>query len=446
MANIALVVLDTLRKDAFDEHFDWLPGVRFENAWSTSGWTVPVHASLFDGRYPSEAGVYAKAKMLDCEKAVLAERLSNAGFTTRGFSANANIADVFQFTRGFDEFFHSWRGRRQKPNVVDWGEFVSETRDEGPIRFVRAIKQCLRRDVNTIESLKLGVRMKAREMGFESLAGTDDGAKRALELVETTSFGDDEFLFLNLMEAHGPYNPPREYQTVSVETNPSFRHTVGDGPDEDHDDIVQAYDECVQYLSDVYADIFAAIRRDFDYVITVSDHGEVFGRDGVWGHNHGLYPELTHVPLVVYTGEDRTETRDVTVSLVDVYRTVLGIAGLTDEDARGRDLLAERESRRYLTERHGLRSGRASRLIENGYDEKTVERFDRDVYGAVEENGGYGWDVDGSLATCNGADRDAIGTTIAEIREELNKANVTVEESFDVPDDVQNRLAELGYI
>lgn len=55
--NIALIVLDTLRKDSFDEHFDWLPGRRFENAWAPSHWTVPVHASLFTGHYPSEVGV-----------------------------------------------------------------------------------------------------------------------------------------------------------------------------------------------------------------------------------------------------------------------------------------------------------------------------------------------------------------------------------------------------
>jgi len=47
--SIALVVLDTLRKDSFDEHFDWLEGVRYDNAWSTSHWTHPAHGSLFTG-------------------------------------------------------------------------------------------------------------------------------------------------------------------------------------------------------------------------------------------------------------------------------------------------------------------------------------------------------------------------------------------------------------
>jgi arylsulfatase A-like enzyme len=65
--NVAIVVLDTLRKDAFDREFDWLPGRRFSAAYSTGSWTVPAHASLFAGKYPSELGVHSKNRFLDCE-------------------------------------------------------------------------------------------------------------------------------------------------------------------------------------------------------------------------------------------------------------------------------------------------------------------------------------------------------------------------------------------
>jgi hypothetical protein len=73
MNSIAPVLFDSLRKDAFDGHFDWLPGTVFENAWSTSGWTVPAHGTLFTGLYPSESGVYPKAEILNTEKKVLAD-------------------------------------------------------------------------------------------------------------------------------------------------------------------------------------------------------------------------------------------------------------------------------------------------------------------------------------------------------------------------------------
>jgi arylsulfatase A-like enzyme len=102
MSKIALVVLDTLRKDAFDNHFDWLPGARFDRAWSTSHATVPSHASLFTGLYPSETGVYGTGEMFDFPSQSLAELLSESGIQSDGFSCNPFISDTFGFTRGFE--------------------------------------------------------------------------------------------------------------------------------------------------------------------------------------------------------------------------------------------------------------------------------------------------------------------------------------------------------
>jgi hypothetical protein len=74
-------------------------------------------------------------------------------------------------------------------------------------------------ETDTLKSLRLGLKLKVRDLGIETIAGEDDGAKKALRLVEQTDFEDDEFLFMNLMEAHGPYKPPSDYDT----TNPASR-------------------------------------------------------------------------------------------------------------------------------------------------------------------------------------------------------------------------------
>ena len=109
--NVALVVLDTLRFDAFHEQFDWLPGIRFTNAWATSHWTVPVHASLFAGKYPSELGVHVDNQALDCPEPVIAEQLSETDYTTRAFASNIILARPFGFDRGFDEYAGTWKFR-----------------------------------------------------------------------------------------------------------------------------------------------------------------------------------------------------------------------------------------------------------------------------------------------------------------------------------------------
>ena len=83
--NVAVVVLDTMRKETFDGNFSWLRsrGVPFDNAWSTSHWTIPAHASLFTGLYASEAGTHAKNRTLLSTEHNLSGHLSEAGYISR---------------------------------------------------------------------------------------------------------------------------------------------------------------------------------------------------------------------------------------------------------------------------------------------------------------------------------------------------------------------------
>ncbi|QGA84165.1 Arylsulfatase A [Halomicrobium sp. LC1Hm] len=442
--NIAIIVLDTLRKDAFDEHFDWLPGTRFDNAWSPGAWTTPVHASLFGGAYPGELGVYAKTETLDCDRATLAELLSEAGYTTRGFSANANISSAFNFDRGFSEFGHSWRGTKYKDHIFDWGNFVSKTQDQGPSRYFEAVYRCLTEDVDTLASLGYGARMKARDLGIEWISGTDDGAGLALERVRNTDFGDDEFLFMNLMEAHGPYTPPEEYQTTGYTESPSIGDTIGEGPVETEATIRQAYNDSVRYLSDIYSDIFTELRRDFDYIFTLGDHGELFGKDGAWAHNHGIYPELVNVPLSVYTGEDGVSRRDDLASLLDVHQTVLDAAGI-DAPSRGVNLFEPLPERDLVVERYGLRTNRIEQMSASDYDQETIDRYDTHLFGVVVPERYYGYET---LDGFKERELSPAGVDLCDRLDAARDALPTASVSFDegsVPADVQDRLEELGY-
>jgi len=445
MTSIALIVLDALRKDSFDEQFEWLPGIRFENAWSTSGWTVPAHGSLFGGGYPSETGVYAKTQSLSCSEPVLAEQLSETGYTTRGFSANANISDAFDFTRGFDEFHHSWRGQRRDKDVVDWGNFITRTEGDGPIRYLKALYRCFQPETASLKSVRLGLQMKARDLGIEAIAGADDGASKVLDLIKQMEFGDKEFFFANLMEAHTPYSPPEAYRTVDVDENPSFGDTIGEGPDEEPEAIRQAYDDCVRYLSDIYQDIFVELSQNFDYVITMADHGEMFGQDGIWEHNRSVYPELARVPLCIWRGDDEFVTRDQPVSIVDVTKTVLTLAGEGDSPQRGGHLLEDFEPRGHLVERHGLRASRIDNLRQEGYSEADIEHYDEDKYGYVFPDGAYGWETDDGIKTTDEVSTETVEREIAGTLETIDHANVELEDPTDIEGDVQDRLEYLGY-
>jgi len=200
MTNVAVVVLDTLRYDAFAEAFDWLEGARFTRAYSTAHWTIPAHASLFTGQYASEVGVHGRSPSLDCPHRTLAEAFADAGYRTRCLTANTQQTQYEGWDRGFDEFAGPANLRRVDDGLFDWGRHI-ETTERGPKRYVAGVWNCLADDCDTLRSLKHGYDL------FSDPKWTG-GATDVRDRLRATDFGDDEFLFVNLMDAHTPYRPP----------------------------------------------------------------------------------------------------------------------------------------------------------------------------------------------------------------------------------------------
>lgn len=450
------MVLDTLRKDFFDEHFDWLPGVRYENAYSPSHWTVPVHASMFTGLYPSEIGVYANSEKLDCPETVLAEILSENGYTTRAFSANGNISDYFEFDRGFDEFRVNWRAEgwkeelefKKETDVFDWKSFNSETDHTYPLRPLVGTFKSVFGDYDTIPSLKHGFNRKMRGPGSPKLSEdpTDYGSKEALDYVRKTDFGGDAFLFLNIMDAHNPYQPPEEYRTVEPVRIHGLKATVR-GPEEDPDRVRQAYKDSVRYLSEMYEKIFQEIVDDFDYVITLSDHGELLGEHDSWEHLCGIYPELTHVPLSIYSDSRRDGETDEMVNLLDIHATVLGAAGVPTSDlnhrSKGENILGDFDSRDTVSEFHGL-----SRLHLQSLDDEWLEKvsyIDVELNGIASPPTYYGYETFEGFEENEEASVDEPRKRLEELVEEMDQREMEQEEYDDMSDEVMDRLEDLGY-
>jgi len=438
MTNIAVVVLDTLRKDAFDRQFDWLPGRRFERAYSTANWTVPAHASLFTGRYASEVGVHAKNMRCDCSTPVLAEQLQSAGYTTSAFSANTNITGHFDFDRGFSSFDSPKQyDFLNDTEIFDWREYSRETTATGIEKYLRGVYECATSDAATVSSLIAGIRaVRATGTGVEY-----GGLLEAHDAIREMEFGDREFLFVNVMETHEPYRVPSEYRTVG---EPPLTRSVGDLNVEpvDAEQTKQAYEDCVTYLSDMYAELFELLQRDFEYVVTLSDHGELLGEHGAWSHEHGVYPELIHVPLCI-SGPGMEGTSTETVSLIDVYETVFDMAGIVDESyGRGQSLLGEVNGGERLAEYLGLTSW-SERRIQEHWDEQRVAQYERELRGYAASKEYYGYEtVDGFVETGDGeitGPRDRL----RQLEESLDVREVRTEN--EVPDEIKDQLEHLGY-
>ena len=278
-SSIALVVLDSVRKDVFDKYFDWLPGIRFENAYSTGNYSIPAHGSLFGGRYPSELGVHAKSQVLDCPESVLAERLRDSGYRTRAYSANALIGPEFGFDRGFDEFNLRWNLSDSIPEFFPWREELTGD-NTSILDYPRAVMNCvLDSNSNSLQSIK---------RAFDIYSYNDEGASEALKFLDTIDFGDSEFLFLNLMEAHWPYWGEAEFLTYNDNPVDANSETIPGG------DINlfahrEGYNEWVAYLSKMYKQILDRLLNDFEYIVTIADHGDLFGEHGAKAHYYGLF-------------------------------------------------------------------------------------------------------------------------------------------------------------
>ncbi|WP_435073281.1 sulfatase-like hydrolase/transferase [Halorubrum sp. HHNYT27] len=428
MTRVALVVLDTLRKDAFDRHFDWLPGIRYPNTWSPSHGTVQVHGSLFTGRYASEHGVTSKTPILDVSKPTLAERLSDMDISTRGHSSNPYVSPAFGFNRGFSSFDGNHRVRRMFESVYDWSELLDTDLPQHR-KYLQGLLGCLRSD-DPVESVRQGLLLKAEGSGWWE--PTDKGGKRTVEWAKSQTYKEDEFVFINLMEAHSPYLqiPPEFTEGIpneAVPRNPNIEQ-VFESPNSDP--VRAAYEASVEYLSDIYRKLFFELIKDMDYVITIADHGEMLGEDGLWGHDHGINPPLVDVPLVVSDGSQEKESDDRLVSSLDVYQTILDIFGSSDEDVEAFSLFSSENREVCLTECLGLPTG----LLERFSGKYPLESYDATFRGiAIPTDYGYktrsGWrQLNGEKGLQEQLDSQVESLSRQNIGEETKRATKTASE------------------
>jgi len=431
MSSIAVVVLDTLRYDTFYDTFDWLPGRHFTRAYATSHWTVPVHGSLFTGRYGSEIGVHGHSPSLDCPDPVVAEQLRDAGYRTRSFTANPQMKYYDGWDRGFSEFATYTSLDAYADGAFDWGTCFENIEATGAEKYARAIGRCLRTDCNTLQSLRKGFDLYTR-------SEADGGARSVRDRVRATDFGDEEFLFVNLMEAHTPYHPPDGSDPVIAVAADAFSEEPLDLAR-----IRDGYRASAEYLSGVYREIFADLVDDFDYVVTLSDHGELLGEHGLVNHSLGLWPELVHVPLVVSSDDIETQYDHRVTSLLDVHRTVTELAGL-DVDSRGEHLLDDPDVKPALFEYHGLLPFHEGQFDRKDVPAETFEQRTEPLNGFVAPGGAYAHETHTrGFQTIGRFDGDP-ATRLEELVSDLDRRPVD-EDEHRVPEGVRDRLENLGY-
>lgn len=314
-------------------------GTEFTNAFSAAPWTLPSHASLFTGVYPSQHGAHGDHTYLDDSLRTLAEAFHDGGYETVGVSNNTWVTEEFGFHRGFDTLRKGWQ------YIQSDTDLGTVTRAEHPMAKLRAASDRLF-DGNPM--------VNAANLVYDELAD-GDGAERATSWVESWLGGrDDEspfFLFLNYVEPHVEYRPPREYaeQYLPPDTTYDEAMTLRQDPraydvgeyrlnDREFEILHGLYRASLAYTDDHIARVRDALVSAGEWEDTIfvvlSDHGENVGDHGFFGHQYNLYDSLLHVPMVFHGGPFEAGRRDGLVQTLDAAPTLLDAAGVDAPEFR----------------------------------------------------------------------------------------------------------------
>ena len=357
--NVLFVVLDTVRKDRLTPYGYDRPttpnlatfaeeATVFEQAVAPAPWTLPVHASLFTGLYPSQHGADQENPYLE-GATTLAETLSAAGYDTACYSSNAWITPYTHLTDGFDDqdnFFE-----------VMPGEFLS-----GPL--ARAWKA-----MNDNESLR-AVADKLVSLGntaHEYLAGGEGADSKTPAVIDRTmeflDGTDRSFAFINLMDAHLPYHPPDEFAAefapgvdaaTVCQNSKEYNAGARDIDSEEWDAIRGLYDAELAHIDDQLGRLFGWLkaegRWDDTTVVVCADHGELHGEHDLYGHEFCVYDQLVNVPLMIKHPSLDADRRRDQVELLDLYHTVLDALDVPGGEAAPDDAVPLDPTRSLLSD------------------------------------------------------------------------------------------------
>jgi arylsulfatase A-like enzyme len=166
-------------------------GAVFQNAFSTSTWTLPSHASMFTGLPPSSHSVTTDNLVLDPSITTLAAILSDSGYRTLAFSNNSWVGPNTGLHRGFDRFVNLiWR--EDQPDYV---VHVARRDADGYAQSSRRVPK--ERGIHDAGAATTNARIR---QVLTNRASKSSGAEDAQPL----------FLFVNYIEPHNPYEPPAE--------------------------------------------------------------------------------------------------------------------------------------------------------------------------------------------------------------------------------------------
>lgn len=339
--NIVIILMDTLRKDAFDKWLSEYNGEYksiiensfiFDNARSPSSWTLPSHMSLFTGLYPSEHEIHElgdKSRILDVIKTsreytgkTLMDLARKNGYYTSGFATNPTIS-----YSGIPDHFNNFVHIKSKSL-----ESVSKFRLEALLskedldKYLQ-IKSNVKKAQFLIKKhpLKSTVYISGELLKHKGYRDpTYKNYKEILDsFIASAHFTVPQFMFFNFMEMHEPYIKNVEDLDSQIEHIFGYKK-LNNAKLKKMKEIYFAQAGKITPIFDaIISKLIDEKQLDNSIVIITSDHGQGFNENGYVGHGIYNYDEISRIPLFIYAHENlikqRTSDKHINTGLVNLF-------------------------------------------------------------------------------------------------------------------------------
>jgi len=331
--NIILITIDCLRSDHINNMEKLLQRNRkivftrmFANATYT-GLSVP---SMLTSTIPP----------LEKPELNVAHYLKEAGYSTAAFVPNALLLDNryrrFRIEKGFDAYKN----------------YLREDLSGMTLRAIDKLMTGIRDSISSIAPMlpRGFLRSLQKAAGFVPLTVwipypraervLDEARKKIVEMEKPY------FLWIHLMDVHGPYLPPDNFRTGTrndmIIANKRLRYSKTWLPPEDVKTLHQLYCDNIRYVDNEIDGLLHDVMDDNTIVIVTADHGEQFLEHNGIGHtNWSMYDEQLHIPLVLLNTGATNATNDKLVSLIDIAPTITALSDISAEEFWGRNIFLE---------------------------------------------------------------------------------------------------------
>lgn len=285
----------------------------FERAYSAANRTARSMPAILTSLSAAVVG-----ESLSDEATTLAEYLQEAGYETYGISTNPYVSEFYGYHQGFDGF--------HDPTVAPDYLVMS------PLKILDQLLPAPGYHWGLISA----------QLYYATASEVRSRATRILR-----DAGRPLFLYLHLMDLHGPYLPPRaflppEYEPSDFVSYFDLMARLDKGTLEPAltrptlANARQRYEGELRFADQEVGRFVEALRRDGRWdealVWILSDHGEAFGEHDWVGHSgSNVFSTLLHVPMMLKPPRSsglRPAIAEAPASTFDVVPTTLSLVGI----------------------------------------------------------------------------------------------------------------------